>query len=247
MKSMFRRPGALAGGTAMVIAALALAAPAIASHPEASLAGSNFEIDVDANLKVDDPAPPSLDWANVIETRATDVATGQNDDSYHGRHQGGHELSERDDGQHPEQQERPADVPRLQGGRDAWVTRATSTWGGAESPIRRGTTLMDFEFNQSSTNCANGPNKLRTAGDLLIEYLIDQGGSRADITASDVDRQRVGRSAGPRRAQRAVRERPVRERHDQQHRRSPPPSRTASSPPARCRRAPSVRRSSTFA
>ena len=42
---------------------------------------------------------------------------------------------------------------------------------------------MDFEFNQSSTNCASGPNKLRTTGDLLIEYLIDQGGARADITA----------------------------------------------------------------
>ena len=30
---------------------------AFANHPEASLPGSNFEIDVDANLKVDDAAP----------------------------------------------------------------------------------------------------------------------------------------------------------------------------------------------
>lgn len=33
----------------------------LASHAEASLAGSNFEIDEDANLKVDD-ASPSMDW-----------------------------------------------------------------------------------------------------------------------------------------------------------------------------------------
>jgi hypothetical protein len=46
-----------------------------------------------------------------------------------------------------------------------------------------GTTLMDFEFNQSETPCASGPNVLRTPGDLLIEYAIDQGGARADITA----------------------------------------------------------------
>ena len=52
---------------------------------------------------------------------------------------------------------------------------------------------MDFEFNQSSTNCSSGPNKVRTAGDLLIEYAIDQGGSRADITA----RRWTGTAWGP--------------------------------------------------
>ena len=63
---------------------LVLALPAVASHPEASLAGSNFEIDIDANLKVDDPAPPSLDWANVNEIRATDAVNGTGDDSFSG-------------------------------------------------------------------------------------------------------------------------------------------------------------------
>jgi hypothetical protein len=37
--------------------ALAYVLPAAASHSEVSLSGSNFEIDTDANLKVDDPAP----------------------------------------------------------------------------------------------------------------------------------------------------------------------------------------------
>jgi hypothetical protein len=53
-------------------------------------------------------------------------------------------------------------------------------WSRVTDPT--GTTLMDFEFNKSSTPCASGPNVVRTVGDLLIEYTIDQGGSRADIT-----------------------------------------------------------------
>ena len=54
-----------------VVAAMAIAAvllvgmrAAFASHPEVSLPNSNFEIDTNANLKVDDPAP-SIDWATV--------------------------------------------------------------------------------------------------------------------------------------------------------------------------------------
>ena len=62
------------------IAGLAVA-PAYASHPEVSLAGSNFEIDTDANLSVDDPAP-SIDWANVTENRKADLRTGSGDDSF---------------------------------------------------------------------------------------------------------------------------------------------------------------------
>src|SRR5215217_1372635 len=77
------RGPSLVGGIAALIAAFALAVPALASHPEASLPGSNFEIDVDANLKVDDPSP-SLDWANVAEIRATDKVNGTGDDSYAG-------------------------------------------------------------------------------------------------------------------------------------------------------------------
>ena len=71
--------GAIATATVLLVGMQA----AQASHPEVSLAGSNFEIDVDANLKVDDPAP-SIDWASVTETRATDLATGSADDSYQG-------------------------------------------------------------------------------------------------------------------------------------------------------------------
>lgn len=77
----FKKLAALCA-TALVATTL-VASGASASHPEASLAGSNFEIDVDANLKVDDPAP-SLDWANVTEIRATDKVNGTGDNSYAG-------------------------------------------------------------------------------------------------------------------------------------------------------------------
>jgi len=155
---------------------------ALASHPEASLPGSNFEIDVDANLKVDDPAP-SVDWASasITEIRATDKVNGTGDDSYAG---GVKEdtvcPAATTDSIPPNKSDllsfhfyrEPASA-----GNQGFLNLA---WSRVSEPS--GTTLMDFEFNQSSTKCASGPNVVRTAGDLLIEYAIDQGGSRADIT-----------------------------------------------------------------
>jgi hypothetical protein len=169
------------------LAALSLVAvglgtiPASASHPEASLLGSNFEIDEDANLKVDDPAPPSLDWANVAEIRATDVATGQNDDSYKGGVKEDTECPGETTGSIPNNK---SDLLTFHvyeeagtGGHPGFLNLA---WSRVTDPS--GTTLMDFEFNQSETNCTVGPNKVRTEGDLLIEYAIDQGGARAEIS-----------------------------------------------------------------
>ncbi len=104
---------------AAAVLVLGLVAPtvAMASHPEASLPGSNFEIDVDANLKVDDPAPPSLDWANVTEIRATDAVNGTGDDSYAGGVKEDTVCPGADDRLDPAQQERPVELPRLRGGR----------------------------------------------------------------------------------------------------------------------------------
>ena len=55
--------------TVGVIAAVGLTAPlAFASHYEASLEGSNFEIDNNANFLLDhNPAGAWLDWINVAE------------------------------------------------------------------------------------------------------------------------------------------------------------------------------------
>ncbi|MGH3371145.1 MAG: hypothetical protein ACRDPR_14220, partial [Nocardioidaceae bacterium] len=61
---------------------------ATAGHGLATLASSNFEIDINANLKNDDGGTWK-DWADLAhptgpELRATDLATGQNDNSYKG-------------------------------------------------------------------------------------------------------------------------------------------------------------------
>ena len=50
-----------AAGLLLVASAL-ISSPALASHPEVSLPGSNFEIDTDASLKVDDAASALKDF-----------------------------------------------------------------------------------------------------------------------------------------------------------------------------------------
>jgi hypothetical protein len=138
-------------------------------------------LDDDANLKVDDPSPPSLDWANVSEIRANDRPTGQSDDSYKGGVKEDTTCPEETTGSIPNNKSdlRTFHVYREAGtgGHPGFLNLA---WSRVTDPS--GTTLMDFEFNQSSTNCSTGPNKVRTVGDLLIEYTIDQGGSRAEIS-----------------------------------------------------------------
>ncbi len=156
-------------------------AVASATHGNAELPGSNFEIDDDANLKRDDA--PKDDWATLAhpngpELRATDVATGQDDDSYKGGAKEDTECPAETTGSIPNNKsdlltfhvyEEPGDPGFL-----------NLAWSRVSDPS--GTTLMDFEFNQSTTPCPQGPNVVRTDGDLLIEYAIDQGGARANIS-----------------------------------------------------------------
>jgi hypothetical protein len=167
------------------IAILLSVVPAYASHPEASLAGSNFEIDDNANLKLDDPAP-SLDWGSLAhpsgpELRETDAPTGQNDDSYKGGVKEDTECPGEVTGSIPNNKSdlltfHVYEEPGV-GTHPGFLNLA---WSRVSDPS--GTTLMDFEFNQSTTPCSVGPNVVRTEGDLLIEYAIDQGGARADIS-----------------------------------------------------------------
>ena len=158
---------------------------AFASHPEASLTGSNFEIDINANLKQDDPSP-SIDWASVNEARKNDVATGSNDDSYAGGAKEDDTCPGVGTGSIPNNK---SDLLSF----GAYVEPEANGpgylhlfWTRVQEPS--GTTLMDFELNQSSTDCGNGVNPVRTGDgtgpltdDLLIEYRIDQGGARASI------------------------------------------------------------------
>jgi hypothetical protein len=170
----------LAFAGALVVGCALVPTVATANHPEASLEGSDFEIDVDANLVVDDPAP-STDWAGVTEMRATDVPTGANDDSYKGGVKEDTACPGETTGSIPNNKSdlRTFHVYR-EAGDGTHPGFLNLAWSRVTDPS--GTTLMDFEFNQSSDNCASGPNKVRTIGDLLIEYSIVQGGARAEIT-----------------------------------------------------------------
>lgn len=179
-RRIFGRRRVRVGGLAVVVLVLGLVLPpsAVASHPEASLAGSNFEIDVNANLKVDDPAP-SIDWMTVDENFQRDLATGTSDDSYAGGSKEDDACPGTTTGSIPNNK---SDLLRF----GAYVEPEVGGpgflnlyWTRVQEPS--GTTLMDFELNQSSTLCANGVNPLRTIDDLLIEYRIEQGGAVASI------------------------------------------------------------------
>ena len=147
--------------------------------------GGNFEIDGGtggSNLIVNGSAP-DIDWVSVNEARRNDAPTGQNDDSYQGGVKEDTACPGETTGSIPNNK---SDLktfgayvePEANG--PGWLNLF---WLRVNNPS--GTTLMDFELNQSSTNCATGPNKVRTVGDLLIEYAIDQGGAVATISARE--------------------------------------------------------------
>jgi hypothetical protein len=159
---------------------LAYVLPAAASHPEVSLPGSDFEIDTDANLKVDDPAP-SIDWAGVAEKRQADKPTGATDDSFG---QGTKEDTA---------------VPTVVNGSIPPNKSDLLTFGVYQETVGNrnfmhlfwhrvqepsGTTNMDFEFNQSTTTSANGVTPVRSAGDLLLQYDLSQGGTTPQLFLS---------------------------------------------------------------
>jgi hypothetical protein len=187
-----------------VIATLvfALQIAAFATHYQATLEGSNFEIDNNANL-VNDPNNSLIDWVDLAdvdnpmgleedewpELRARDLATGQNDNSYKGGVKEDTSCPDEVTGSIPNNKSdlRTFHVYEEPGTGDhpGFLNLA---WSRVTDPS--GTTLMDFEFNQADADdpaaqCAQGPNVVRQPGDLLIEYSIDQGGARASITVRE--------------------------------------------------------------
>jgi hypothetical protein len=161
-------------------AILVLVGTASASHPEVSLPGSNFEIDTDANLKVDDPAP-SIDWANVDENRQADKPPGPLDDAFG---QGAKEDT-------PVPTVVTGSIPPNKSDLlNFGVVQETTAgrnfmhmfWHRVQEPS--GTTNMDFEFNQATMLSTNGVTPVRTAGDLLIQYDLTQGGTNPQLFLS---------------------------------------------------------------
>ncbi len=173
-----RRP-LVAAATLVLVASGLFASPALASHPEVSLPGSNFEIDTDANLKVDDAG--SLDWANVAETRKADKPTGATDDSFGQGTKEDTAVPSVVDGSIP-----PNKSDLLTFGVYLEDTATTDFlhlfWHRVQEPT--GTTNMDFEFNKSLTPSANGVTPVRTAGDVLIQYDLSQGGTHPNLFLS---------------------------------------------------------------
>jgi hypothetical protein len=165
---------------ALMAAALVLVLPAAASHPEVSLPGSNFEIDTNANLKVDDPAP-SIDWASVTEIRQQDQPTGSGDDSFGQGTKEDTAVPTVVSGSIPPNKSDLLNfgVYLETVGSDRFLNLF---WHRVQEPS--GTTNMDFEFNQSSTISANGKTPVRTAGDLLIQYDLAQGGTNPVLFVS---------------------------------------------------------------
>jgi Prealbumin-like fold domain len=159
------------------VAAFAFAIVAIG----AALPGSNFEIDTDANLRVDGAAP-ALDWANVSETRKADAASGSGDNSFGNGSKEDTAVPSVVSGSIP-----PNKSDLLNFG---VYLETTSTgarflnlfWHRVQEPS--GTTNMDFEFNQSSTLSGNGVTPVRTAGDLLIQYDLANGGTNPELFVS---------------------------------------------------------------
>jgi hypothetical protein len=161
---------------------------AFASHPEVSLAGSNFEIDTDANLAVNDAAP-SIDWANVTETRKADTPSGNADESFgQGAKEDTAVPSVVDGGIPPNKSDLKFFGVYQEGNTSSGFLNLF--WSRVQDPS--GTTNMDFEFNQrqctpnqtpADTDCsANGLTPIRSAGDLLITYDLSQGGTRPTLS-----------------------------------------------------------------
>jgi hypothetical protein len=168
-------------GLAAGILVVGLLSPtgAVAAHSEVSLPGSNFEIDTNANLKVDDAG--SLDWANVSETRQADAPSGSGDDSFGNGSKEDTAVPSVVDGSIP-----PNKSDLLNFGvylEDTGTARFLHMfWHRVQEPS--GTTNMDFEFNQSETISGNGVTPVRTAGDALIQYDLAQGGTNPQLFLS---------------------------------------------------------------
>lgn len=177
-----RRRTPIAIGAVVALAGVALvASPSYASHPEVSLAVSNFEIDTDANLRVDDSAA-SIDWAGVTEIRQEDLPSGGADNSFGNGSKEDTPVPSVVSGSIPPNK---SDLKTFGGYREVGTNGDTLLhlfWHRVQEPS--GTTNMDFEFNKSRTASANGVTPVRSAGDLLIQYDLSQGGTNPVLSLS---------------------------------------------------------------
>lgn len=162
--------------SALVIGAFAMV-PAAATHGSSSLGSSKFEIDDDANLAVDHA--PSIDWASVPDDRQEDILISEDDDSFGQGSKEDTPVPAVVDGSIP-----PNKSDLLHFG--VYFEENTDFmhvfWHRVQEPS--GTTNMDFELNQSEVTSGNGVTPVRTAGDMLIQYDLSQGGTHPQLFLS---------------------------------------------------------------
>ena len=168
-----------------VLASYGVVGP-VSSAYAASLTGSAFEIDANANLTVQGGAT-ALDWLDGSAVRAdvqvkTDTPSGTSDNSFKSTHEDSL-VPEVDAGSIPNNK---SDLKQF----GVYVEKtATQTflnvfWSRVQDPS--GSTDMDFEFNQSDVmhNDPVGSDQIipvRTVGDLLMTYELTNGGTVATI------------------------------------------------------------------
>src|SRR6266566_1788642 len=185
---------ALAGASVFLLSGAVVAGAAPLCSTASVLAGSNFEIDTNANLKVDGPAD-CIDWladgsgsamrAGVITKN--DLPTGATDNSF------GQGSQENDINPTVVTGSIPPNKSDLKTFGLYAETAPNGKfldlfWSRVQNPS--GTTNMDFELNQkfcdpsaTPTNCStNGVTPLRTVGDKLITYDLANGGTVPTIS-----------------------------------------------------------------
>jgi hypothetical protein len=154
---------------------------ALADHPEVSLTGSDFEIDTNANLKIDD-ADPSTDWAGVTETRKPDAPSGSGDDSFGQGSKEDTAVPTVVSGSIPPNKSDLTTFGVYLETTPSGARFLNLYWHRVQEPS--GTTNMDFEFNQSKVLSGNGVTPVRTSGDLLIQYDLANGGTNPELFLS---------------------------------------------------------------
>ena len=164
----------LATGLVVLVALTATLVFALGAF--SSLPGSPFEA-TDGNL-VSNGGP---DWAVVTEQRKNDLPTGQTDDSFGQGTKEDTPVPTVVAGQIPNNKSdlKTFGVYNQPGGTAGFMELF---WTRVQDP--NGTTNIDFEFNQSSTISANGKTPVRTAGDVLIQYDLDRGGTVPTLSKS---------------------------------------------------------------
>ena len=150
-----------------------------------ALSGSSFEIDSDANLKVDSAG--LKDWANVTEIRKADSPSGGGDESFgNGTKEDTAVPSIVDGGIPPNKSDLKFFGVYQEGTSSSGFLNLF--WSRVQDPT--GTTNMDFEFNKNkcapgtagSVCSANGVTPVRSIGDLLITYDLSNGGTNPSLS-----------------------------------------------------------------